>query len=121
MEDNIHLLKCTHEKMKQSQAKIQKHLLGQLQNNSNSEIINILDIGLTVSLFVETWKPDMAHVTELWREGLEAQNQIGWRQIYHGRIAKKLLQAMDQHYRIANVNEFQYSGERWARLLIQNI
>jgi hypothetical protein len=121
MEDNIHLLKCTHGKMRLTQARIQQHLLGQLHENGNSEIINLIDIGLAESLITTEWKPDMAYVTKPWREGIEDQNKIGWRQIYYGRIAKKLIQAMDQHYRKVNANEFKYSGERWARQLIQNI
>jgi hypothetical protein len=102
-------------------SKIQQHILEQLQDNGDSEIINIVDIGLTESLSTYDWKPEMSHINSAWREGIEEQNKIGWRQIYHRRIAKKLIQAMEQHYRKANVNKFTYSGERWARKLIQTI
>jgi hypothetical protein len=103
------------------QSRIQQHLLGQLQEHGNSEIINILDISLTESLGNNEWEPDVRHISRNWREGAIAQNKIGWRQIYHGKIATSLIKAVDQHYRSSDADPFKYNGERWARQLIQTI
>jgi hypothetical protein len=108
--------------MVSSQTKVQQHLLRQLSDFGCSEIINILDIGLTESLRNNEWEPDTNNISENWRDGIYAQNKIGWRQIYHGRIAQPLIEAIDQHYRSnTDTDPFKYNGERWARQLIQTI
>jgi hypothetical protein len=112
LEDNIHLLKCLQVKMTTLQSRIQQHLLGQLQEHGNSEIINILDISLTESLGNNKWEPDIRHISRNWREGAIAQNKIGWRQIYHGRIATSLIKAVDHHYRSLDADPFKYNGKK---------
>jgi hypothetical protein len=121
MEDNIHLLHCSNRDLKDLQYKIQRHILNQLQNNGDSEMTNIISIGLEESINNPEWKPDIEHISPRWAAGVNNQSQIGWRQIYNGRIAKTLIGAMEQHYRDLQANEFTHSGERWARQLIQII
>jgi ribonuclease HI len=121
IEDNDHLFKCQHRKMTTVQSKIQQHLLGQLQEYGDSEIINILDIGLTESLANNDWEPDTRNISRKWREGVLAQNKIGWNQIYNGRFATSLIKSMDQHYRTMDADPFKYTGESWARHMIQTI
>jgi hypothetical protein len=121
MEDNIHLLKCPHKDLRNRQYKIQQHLLNQLQDKGDSEIINIISIGLAESISNPEWQPDANYISTHWVTGVRDQNRIGWRQIYYGRIAKTLIGAVEQHYRGLQENEFTHSGERWARQLIRTI
>jgi hypothetical protein len=121
MEDNIHLLHCTHKDLRNLQYKIQQHLLNQLQDNGDSEMINIISIGFAESISNPKWQPDSNYISPHWAEGVRDQNRIGWRQIYYGRIAKTLIGAFEQHYRDLKANEFTHNGERWARQLIRTI
>jgi hypothetical protein len=38
--------------------------------------------------------------------------------MYRGRIGRRLIQAMDNHYSMLGVNRMSHNGERWARQLI---
>jgi hypothetical protein len=52
---------------------------------------------------------------------IKQQNKIGWHQIFKGRIAKKIIQFMEAHYRTLPIDTKRYTGERWGKMLISNI
>jgi hypothetical protein len=120
VEDSMHLFACQHPKMKSVQDKLALYLAKSLHDHGNSELINILEIGLSSSIMT-TWRMNINVVSEEWREAIQEQNSIGWEQIYKGRMGRKLIEAMDRHYDLVGVNKLQYNGERWAKRLISNI
>jgi hypothetical protein len=120
LEDNIHLLKCKHPRMQETQRKISHHLEKHLHEHGNSEFTNILEIGLLSSLEAE-WTADLSYVSKEWRQAIMDQNSIGWIQIYRGRLAKSMIKAMDEHYSTMGVNRMTHTGERWAKQLITNL
>jgi hypothetical protein len=121
LEDNLHLLQCSHSQMRTTQYKLQKHILQQHQENGDSEIINIIEIGLSESAGNSDWEPNRTSISPRWRRGVEAQCQIGWNQLYFGRVAKEMIKAMETHYREITVDELSHNGERWARKMIRAI
>jgi hypothetical protein len=121
LEDNMHMLQCSHAKMKDIQDKVVTHLMKQHQENGDSELINIMEIGLLKSTGSSEWKPDGTAISQKWKRGIAEQNEIGWKQIYYGRIAKEMITAMDNHYREVTTDELTYNGERWARKMIRAI
>jgi hypothetical protein len=121
LEDNVHLLKCLHEKMKNVQYKIQTHIMQQHQENGDSELINIIAIGLLESTGKSDWEPNRTAISPKWKRGITEQSKIEWNQIYNGRIAKELIKAMDTHYRELTVDKLTYNGEKWAQKMIRAI
>jgi hypothetical protein len=105
--------------MKTTQYKLQKHLMQQHQENGDSEIINIIEIGLSESAGNPNWEPDRTSISPRWRRGIEEQCKIGWNQLYYGRIAKEMIKAMDTHYRGITADKLSYNGEQWARKMIR--
>jgi hypothetical protein len=120
LEDNLHLLCCSHERMKEVQKKIPQFLEKSLHDYGNSEIWNILEVGLESSTAGE-WTADIKFVSPEWKEAIKEQNEIGWVHMYKGRIGNKLLQAVAEHYKELGLNQMSYNGERWAKKLITNI
>jgi hypothetical protein len=117
MEDNLHLLSCGHKEMQKIQEKIPQYLHKSIQEYGNSEVANLLEIGLASSL-EGNWEADTKYVSPEWKEAVEEQNEIGWEHMYRGRIGRRLIQAMDNHYSMLGVNRMSHNGERWARQLI---
>jgi hypothetical protein len=120
-ENNIHLFLCNHQNMTKIQTAVSTHLLASTQDHGHSELNNIIDIGLTESTVRPSWTPDMKYISMDLNKSIAEQNRIGWQQVYYGRISKKLINFMDQHYQQLPVNHLKYTGERWARALIKKI
>jgi hypothetical protein len=106
--------------MKSVQEKLLLYIAKNLHDHGNSELTNILEIGLSSSI-MKTWKMNQTLVSAEWREAVQEQNKIGWGQLYKGQIRRNLIEAMDLHYDQVGVNKLQYNGERWAKRLISNI
>jgi hypothetical protein len=119
-EDTMHLFSCQNNQMTTVQEKLSLYIAKTLHDHGNSELLNILEIGLTSCLTCR-WEADTTKVSDQWQNAIEEQNKIGWEQIYKGRIGKELINAMDRHYQQLGINKMQYNGERWAKQLIGNI
>jgi hypothetical protein len=102
------------------QEKLPLYIAKSLHDYGNSELLNILEIGLSSSL-TSIWEADTSLVSTEWREAIQEQNKIGWGQLYRGRIGRKLIEAMDRHYDQTGVNKMQYNSKQWAKRLISNI
>jgi hypothetical protein len=120
LEDNIHLLKCKHSRMQETQRRISQHLEKNLHDHGSSELTNLIEIGLLSSL-EKDGTADLSYVSAEWNTAIRDQNSIGWIHIYRGRIAKSMIKAMDEHYATLGVNRMKYTGERWAKQLINNL
>jgi hypothetical protein len=120
VEDTMHLFACQHHRMQEVQEKLPLYLAKSLHDHGNSELTNIIEIGLASSI-TSKWEADPTMVSVEWRNAILEQNKIGWEHIYRGRIGRQLIEAMDQHYDQVRVNKMQYNGERWAKRLISNI
>jgi hypothetical protein len=120
-ENNIHLLNCKHPSMRKIKEDIDNYLLKQYHDHGNSELINVLQISLEVCINDDKWKPTLAHISTEWKTSIQEQSEIGWIQIFNGRIANSMATQMDEHYKNLNINVKTYTGERWARKLIINI
>jgi hypothetical protein len=117
MEDNLHLMSCGHKDMQRIQEKIPQYLHKSTHEYGNSEILNILEIGLSSSLG-GTWEANTKFVSQEWKEAVKEQNKIGWIHLYRGRIGRTWIQAMDNHYTMLGLNKMSHNGERWAKQLI---
>jgi hypothetical protein len=102
------------------QEKIPGHIQKMLHDHGNSEMLNLLEIGLSESL-TQTWTAETSHVSTVWKQSIIDQNSIGWRQLYNGRISLSLIETMDNHYRELGLNEMKFTGTRWAIRLIVNL
>jgi hypothetical protein len=120
-EDNLHLFSCKHPHKGQIQEEITTYLAKSLHDHGNSELTNILEIALGECTTSSKWQPDLRFASLEWHNGIEAQNNIGWRHILFGRISRDMIQTMEEHYRNIPVNPKQYTGDRWVRKLIINI
>jgi hypothetical protein len=120
VEDNMHLLTCKHPRMQETQQKIVHHLEKSLHDHGNSELTNLIEIGLT-SCVDHEWTANLADVSPEWEKAVRNQNEIGWIHIYRGRIARSMIEAMDDHYSSLGINNKSYTGERWAKRLIINL
>jgi hypothetical protein len=97
--------------MQEVQERLQQYLLKSLHDHGNTKLVNILEIGLASCLEQETWTcSDLCFISEEWRPAVQEQNEIGWFHLYRGRIGKKLIQAMEQHYRNLGLNSLKYNG-----------
>jgi hypothetical protein len=106
--------------MQETQRKISQHLEKNLRDHGSSELTNLIEIGLLSSL-EKDWTADLSYVSAEWNTAIRDQNSIGWIHIYRGRIAKSMIKAMDEHYATLGVNRMKYTGERWAKQLINNL
>jgi hypothetical protein len=120
MEDNKHLLLCQHPDMICIQEKLPLYLNKTMYDHGNSELTNILEIGLAECL-TRDWTANVQQVSRELQKGIQEQNSIGWIHIYYGRISSALILAMDTHYQELGLNKMQYNGKRWASRLIQNV
>jgi hypothetical protein len=120
VEDNNHMLCCQHPTMIDIQEKIPIYIQKMLHDHGNSEMLNLLEIGLSESL-TQTWTAKTSHVSTVWQQSIQDQNSIGWRQLYNGRISLSLIETMDNHYRELGLNVMQFTGTRWAIRLIVNL
>jgi hypothetical protein len=91
------------------------------EDNGDSELMNLIEIGIAASWGKHNWVPDMDHISRNWAPGVIEQTRIGWQHIFHGRISKKLIMAMDSHYLDLGITGYKYTGERWARTLIRHV
>jgi hypothetical protein len=107
--------------MEQHYEKITTHIQKWLHEDGDSELTNIFEIGMEDSKHSQGWQPDIKHVSQKWKKAVNAQNKIGWQQIYHGRIATEMITSMDQHYQQEGVHSNSKNGEQWARKLIKII
>jgi hypothetical protein len=106
--------------MQDTQHKISQHLEKSLHDHGNSELTNLLEIGL-ISCTDQEWTANLDYVSKEWKEAIREQNEIGWIHLYRGRVARSMIQAMNEHYSSLGVNSKKYTGERWAKRLIHNI
>jgi hypothetical protein len=120
-EDNLHIFCCDNPAMQQIQMNIQCYLQRSLHNHGNSELVNLLEIGIQQGISKQSWSPKLQDVSPEWRQGIRDQTRIGWRHLLLGRVAKTLIQAMHKHYESLPINRMKYTGERWARLLLHNL
>jgi hypothetical protein len=120
-ENNIHLFQCAHPAMRNLHEKIQIHIAGSTNDQGNSELNSLIDLGLQESTDRPSWTPDMKHISTDLMEAIGEQNMIGWQHLYCGRISQKIIKFMDQHFQQLPVNHLKYTGERWARQLIKTI
>jgi hypothetical protein len=120
-EDNGHLFGCTNPSMQKIQMHTSYYLQKSLHDYGNSELSNLLEIGIQQGINTKSWTPARKDVSKEWRQGIKDQSIIGWRHIINGRIAKSLITAMQYHYTSLNINKLKYTGEHWAKLLIKNI
>jgi hypothetical protein len=120
-ENNIHLFQCEHPAMRKIQDTIQIHIAGSTKDHGNSELNNLIDIGLQESNDRPSWIPDMKHISTNLLEAIGEQNKIGWQHLYYGRMSQTIIKTMDQHFQTLPVNHLKYTGERWARQMIKTI
>jgi hypothetical protein len=120
VEDNYHMLCCQHPKMNDIQDTIPMHIQKMLHDHGNSEVLNILEIGLSESI-THQWTASPSRVSTKWKQGIKDQNAIGWRQLYNGRISLSIIKTMDNHYSELGLNPMQHNGKRWAIRLIVNL
>lgn len=70
-----------------------------MHDYGDSELSNLVEIGITNSSTNPPWSPDIDHVSDKWKDAAEEQElRIGWKHILMGRISKLLIQKMDTHY-----------------------
>jgi hypothetical protein len=79
-----------------------------MQDNGNSELNNLIKIGLLESISRPTWTPDMDNISKELIGAIQEQNQIGWQHVYYGRISQKLIKSMDQHFKHLPINQLKY-------------
>jgi hypothetical protein len=76
--------------MVRHQQKISTCLAKTLQSHADAELINLLELGITESVANTAWQPDMDHISDQWKAGIEKQNKIGWHQLLFRRMSKTM-------------------------------
>jgi hypothetical protein len=117
-EDNFHLFQCTNRAMDKIQEKIQSFLVKDMHDHGDSELSNIIEIGILNAGVTPKWTPSITDVSRKWRTAVRDQTSIGWDQLLRGRISTTLINAVDQHYESQDLSTFLYNGRRWAKKLV---
>jgi hypothetical protein len=120
-EDNIHLFQCNNKDMEVVQEKLQYYLVKDMHDHGDSEISNLIELGIISVSRKNTWTPSLANVSPKWKSAVKDQSKIGWSHILCGRISKLLVSSMNKHYESQELSMYLYNGNRWARKLIQVI
>jgi hypothetical protein len=120
-ESNDHILECPYPQQQQTRSKLSDYLWKDNENHGNSELNNIIEIALTECTHNTDWTPAMLDISHALTPCIKHQNKIGWHQLYKGRIAKSMIHFMEAHYRQLSVDTKRYTGERWGKMLLQNI
>jgi hypothetical protein len=121
IKDNTHMFGCQHRNMQRHLEDLSWKIQKMQEDNGDSKLTNIIEIGIKESGGKHTWTPDMGHVSNKWISGIKEQNRIGWQHILYVRLSKKLIMEMDSHYFGLAILGNKYTGERWARTLIRHI
>jgi hypothetical protein len=117
-EDNLHLFQCTNRVMDTIQEKLQFFLVKDMHDHGDSELNNIIEIGILNAGMTPKWAPSIADVSRKWRTAVRDQTSIGWDQLLRGRISKTIIKMVDQHYEAQELSTIMYNGRRWAKKLI---
>jgi hypothetical protein len=120
-ETNDHLLDCPTSEQQQIRYQMNAYIWRDNENHGNSELNNIIELALTESITNRKWTPVMSAVSRELVPCIQQQNKIGWHHMFRGRIAKKMSEFMESHYRSMPIDRKRYTGERWSKMLIKNI
>jgi hypothetical protein len=120
-EDNLHLFQCNNKEMELVQEKLQLYLVKDMHDQGDSEISNIIEIGILNANSMNNWSPSTSNVSQHWKPAVREQSKIGWSHILCGRLSKSLISAMNKHYESQELNGYLYNGNRWAKKLITTI
>jgi hypothetical protein len=120
-EDNLHLFQCNNKEMELVQEKLQLYLVKDMHDQGDSEISNIIEIGILNANSMNNWSPSTSTVSQHWKPAVREQSKIGWSHILRGRLSKSLISAMNKHYESQELNGYLYNGNRWAKKLITTI
>jgi hypothetical protein len=120
-ETNEHLLTCPTVGQQQIRDQMSAYMRRDNENHGNSELNNIIELALTESITNRNWTPVMSAVSRELVPCIQQQNKIGWQHLFRGRIAKKMADFMESHYRSMPIDRKRYTGVRWCKMLIKNI
>jgi hypothetical protein len=107
--------------MENIRLRLSEFLWKDVTNHGNSKHNNIIELAVTECPFNKDWTPSLTDISTDLQDCIRQQTQIGWAQIFQGRITKAMATFMDNHFRDLNVDTRRYNGKRWGRLLLQNI
>jgi hypothetical protein len=107
--------------MEKIQEKIQLALVKDMHDHGDSELCNIIEIGILNAGVTPDWAPTLANVSRQWKAAVRDQTKIGWMHIIHGRFSKTLIQAVNRHYESQQISAYIYNGTRWAKKIITAI
>jgi hypothetical protein len=80
-------------------------------NHGNSKLNNIIELAVTECPFNKDWTPSLTDVSTDLQDCIRQQTQIGWAQIFQGRITKAMATFMDNHFQDLHVNTRRYNGK----------
>jgi hypothetical protein len=103
-ETSKHLLACPHTSMENICTKLLEFQWKDVTNHGNSKLNNILKLAVTECPFNQEWTPSLANTSPELQDCIRRQTQIGWAQIFQGRITKAMATFMDNHFCNINVN-----------------
>jgi hypothetical protein len=88
-------------------------------DHGDSKFTNLIEMAVTDSYGEKPWIPNLRFISSTWVEGMREQSAIGWKHIYAGQIAKKLIKSINNHYKTEGVHGHKHTGESWARQFIK--
>jgi hypothetical protein len=120
VEDRDHIIRCTHP----SRQKWRAQLIKQLRDKCDSMATRPQLQDLLIS-GIHTWMNGRTisakNYPRLYSKLIHDQNQIGWRQVFNGRLATEWEALQSDYYKeIKNSNKHR-SGKIWTRTIIQTI
>jgi hypothetical protein len=107
--------------METIQEKLQYYLVKDMHDHGDSEISNIIELGILNTDKTNQWTPSITNVSKKWKTAVQEQSRIGWSHILCGRFSKSLISTMNKHYESQELSSYLYNGTRWAKKLIQYI
>jgi hypothetical protein len=113
-EMNDHLLECNNERQQATGQEIITYLWKDVQDHGDSELSNLLEMTLQNPSQWE-WAPSPDDISPALQNCVKQQSDIGWHHLYKGRIARGMIEHMERHYRILQLDSKRYTGERWGK------
>jgi hypothetical protein len=88
------------------------------KNHGNRDLNEILKLAILHCQTPSRTPPPTTDIRDL-QSCIQAQTKIGWVQVFHGRITRRLSIFMDNHYKKEGTTDKKLTGARWVKLLIK--
>jgi hypothetical protein len=120
-EDNMHIFNCTAPKQDKLMGELLLHIAKQQHSKEMPELARLIEWALISCRDDDDWTVDKHTYPEELHKAIDSQNEIGWKQIFYGRISVEFGIAQEHFYRWQKASELLYNGQRWTRELIHKI